>query len=69
MKIETIIISDIKLFSKKIVLGVYSFSRKSKLPWSAILSTDRDIENRKIPEFREILFMSYIGNFNIKTRK
>ena len=32
MKGETIIISDIKLFSKEIVLGAYTFSRKNKLP-------------------------------------
>ena len=32
MKSETIIISDIKLFSKKIALGAYTFSRKNKLP-------------------------------------
>ena len=47
MESETIIISDIKLFSKKIVLGAYTFSRKNKLPWVAILSTVRDIKNGK----------------------
>ena len=32
MKNETVIISDIKLFLKKIVLGAYTFSGKNKLP-------------------------------------
>ena len=59
MKSETIIISDIKLLSKKIVLRAYTFSGKNKLPRVAILSNVRDIENRKIAEFREILGMSY----------
>ena len=48
MKSETIIVSDIKLFSKKIALGAYTFSRKNKLPWVAIQSTVRDIKNRKL---------------------
>ena len=47
MESETIIISDIKLFSKKIILGAYTFSRKDKLPWVAIPSTVRDIKNGK----------------------
>ena len=36
MKRENIIISDIKLFSKNIVLGAYTFSRKNKFPWVAM---------------------------------
>ena len=48
MKGETIIISDIKLFSKEIVLGAYTFSRKKNFHESiAILPTVHDIKNQK----------------------
>ena len=42
MENETITTADTKLFSKKIVLGAYIFSRKNKPPR---LSTVRDIKN------------------------
>ena len=45
--------------SETIIFSAYTFSRKNKLPLVAILSNVRDIENRIIAEFREILGMSY----------
>ena len=49
MKNETVIISDIKLFSKKIVLGAYTFSGKNKLPWVVILSSCKvELEDCKL---------------------
>ena len=62
MKSETIIISDIKLFSKKIVFGANTFSRKTNFDESLYyrLSVISKIKNCKIEEFREILGMSYV---------
>ena len=61
MESETIIISDIKLFSKKIVLGAYTFSRKNIHESQYYrLSVISNIENREITEFREILGMLYV---------